>query len=146
MKRSRGWLIGVLAVAVVAAWAWNMKPLTAQIRTEVGHVDRDLIIDAYAGREIVAILQERDRLQEQFDRESAELDEAARQRLFAEYEERLVAYESELGIDRRMREIENALAAAAAEAGVSVIVDREVVVWGGVDLTEAVLRRLGLLD
>ena len=146
MKPTRIWLLAALAVALVAAAALTMNPLTAQVRSEVGYVDRDLIVEAYAGREIASVLQERDRLQEEFDKEAADLDMAARQRLFAEYEERLAAYEQELGVERRMREIENALAEVVAESGVTVIVDRSAVVWGGVDLTQAVLRRLGVID
>lgn len=146
MRRTRIWLLALLVLAGVAAAAWTMKPLTAQVRSEVGYVDRELIVDAYVGRELAAIMDARDRLQAEFDRESAELDFAAREQLFAEYAGMLAAFELEIGIEDRLREIENALAAAAAESGVSVIVDQEMVVWGGVDLTEAVLRRLGLID
>src|SRR5690606_19761856 len=115
--------------------------MAAQMRSNVGYVDSDVLVQAYAGREIEAareaVRQERDRLQEAFDRESADLDEAAKEQLFAEYQARLAAYEEELGveIERRLSEIGEVLQAVAAENGVNVIVERAAVVWGGVDLT-----------
>lgn len=152
MRLSRIWLLAVLAIAVVIGAAIWINPMAAQMRSNVGYVDSDVLVQAYAGREIEAareaVRQERDRLQEAFDRESADLDEAAKEQLFAEYQARLAAYEEELGveIERRLSEIGEVLQAVAAENGVNVIVERAAVVWGGVDLTGAVLRRLGVVD
>lgn len=148
MKRKG--MVAVFALAVVAAVAaalWG-NPLVAQVRSDVGYVDWELVANTYAAPEIALIEQETDRLQEEFDRKSAGLEEAARLQMFAEYEARLDAFKQEMyvNIQERLREIERAVAEAAAEAGVSVVVDRGVVVWGGVDLTDNVMRRLGLID
>lgn len=152
MKISRAWMLAAAAVAVVAAAVVILNPLAAQTQSTVGYVDSELLIQAYAGREIEAareaVRQERDRLQEEFDRLSADLDEAAKEQLFNEYQGRLEAYEQELGteIEERLNEIGEVLEAVARENGVTVVVDRAAVVWGGVDLTGEVLRRLGVLD
>lgn len=148
MKRFYKALLAALALAMVVAAAWSIGPLTAQQRSEVGYIDWEFVVNAYWQVEIDMVLEERDRLQEEFNRESADLDEDAKLELFAEYEARLDAFEQEVFVDaeQRMKEIETALAEAAVEAGVSVVVDHGAVVWGGVDLTEPVMRRLGLID
>lgn len=151
MKRSDAWLFIGTAVLILAAsflltGGAPQDSLSAQVRTEVGYVDWDLILSAYAGDAIAAVLAERDRLQEEFDRQAPGLEEDARLALFQEYERRLADFEREMEIDRLMSDIDQAMSAVAAEAGVTVIVDRGAVVWGGVDLTGAVLRRLGVAE
>ncbi|MBO2521868.1 MAG: hypothetical protein CW345_08725 [Firmicutes bacterium] len=147
LKKSWLYLLVALAAAAVAvSLAGDRSPLSAQTQSPVGFIDRDLVLRSYAGEAIAAVLAERDRLQEEFDRIAARLDEEAKLALFQEYEERLARYEEEMGIDQLIGDIDQALAAAAAEAGVSVVVDQSAVVWGGVDLTGAVLRRLGVIQ
>lgn len=148
MRRTVPVIFALAVVAVAAAAWWWGHPLIAQVKSEVGYVDWELVANAYAAPEIASIEQERDRLQEEFDREAASLEEPAVLELFAEYEARLDAFRQAVyaSIQERLLEIEKAVADAAAEAGVSVVVDQNVVVWGGVDLTEAVLRRLGLIE
>lgn len=152
MKSKRTWLLvtaAVVAVSAAALFLWYPSPqgsLSAQVRSQVGYVDWDLILSSYAGDAISAVLAERDRLQGEFDSQASELDEAGRRALFEEYERRLAAYEHEMGIERLMSDIDAALSAVAAENGVTVILDPTAVVWGGVDLTGPVLRRLGVLD
>ena len=151
MRGKRNWLLVPAALLLVAAvtlsfHSASQRSLSAQVRTEVGYVDWDLILEAYAGDAIAAVLAERDRLQEEFDRQAPSLDEAARRQLFGEYERRLADFERDMDIERLLSEIDAAMNAVAQESGVTVIVDQSAVVWGGVDLTGAILRRLGVIQ
>ncbi len=145
-------MLAAAAVAVVAAAVVILNPLGGPNAVDgglrgFGTFDPGLRRARDRGPH-EAVRQERDRLQEEFDRLSADLDEAAKEQLFNEYQGRLEAYEQELGteIEERLNEIGEVLEAVARENGVTVVVDRAAVVWGGVDLTGEVLRRLGVLD
>lgn len=116
----------------------------AQQQSTVGYVDRDAIVDAYAGTQIAMVIRERDRLQELFDQESQGLDEEAKLALFEEYEGRLQEFEESVGIRQLMEDMTRAFQEVAAENGVDVILDVSSVVYGGVDLTSRVAERLGL--
>lgn len=116
----------------------------AESRSNVGYLDRQAIVDDYAGAQIAMVINERDRLQVLFDVESEGLEEPEKQELFARYESQLLAYEESVGIRGLMEDIETALREAAEEHGVDVILDDSVVVYGGVDLTDAVRSKLGI--
>lgn len=142
MKALPKQLVAVLALGLAVAAVFGLWSTTASAESVVGYVDRDYVIEAYAGAQIAAVIQERDRLQREFDEVSQDLDEAEKQALFEEYEARLIAYEQEVGIAALMQNIEDALQAVAEEYGVTVIVDHSVIIFGGIDLTAAVLNHL----
>jgi len=133
----------VLVGAAIAALG-GMMFSTAQQQSSVGYVDRDAIVDLYAGLQISMVMNERDRLQDLFDQESEGLDAEAKQALFERYETLLKEFEENVGIRNLMEDLTRAFEEVAAESGVDVILDVSAVVYGGVDLTPRVAERLGL--
>ena len=78
----------------------------------------------------------------------AELDEAVvgkseteQQRLFEEYQAQLYSYQQQL-VDELLAQVRETIAVVAEELGLSVVLDANGVMYGGVDITEAVLDRL----
>lgn len=143
------WYKPVLCLAVVALVGvlfWGGKPSTAAEESNIGFVDQDLVIDAYAGDQIAAVIRQRDLLQEKFDNESSDLSEEEKRQLFLQYEAELQAFEANVGIRTLMDEIDQAFQASAEAHGVTVILDQGAIVMGGVDLTRDIQERLGLLS
>lgn len=112
----------------------------------VGVIDKDFIIDVYAGPQIAAFLYEEERLQGEFDNESASMNDEDKRALFAKYQAELQEFEARLGLPTLFEEMSNAIQASAEAHGVSIVFDQNAIVLGGIDLTEDVLRRLGLLE
>lgn len=143
MKKSYQAVVVVGLLVALGAVFWAINPTTANPESAIGYFNQDVVIEVYAGQQIMAAIEEERRLQELFDGEAAELDDEARWELFLKYEEQLLAYEEELGIPQLLSDIEAALRQSMEAHGVSVVLDEAAVVLGGVDLTPDVLRRLG---
>ena len=137
------WIAGLFVVVAIGGWL-GVRELGAEPEASVGYVNNDLIVDAHAGEQFAAVVRERDRLQQEFNAQSADLDEGERQTLFGEYETRLQAYEDQLGIASLLAGYDAAMEEVMVENDVTIILDVEAVVHGGVDLTEAVLQKLGI--
>lgn len=135
----------VLALAVVGAS--SLWPSRAQDESEVGWIDEAALVNDYllakASNEIALVNQETARLQAQFDRERMGLDDSAAEQLFRQYQARLDAYRQEL-YGPYLEELRAAIAQVAEEHGISVVLNQEVVLWGGVDLNGPVRRLVGL--
>jgi len=132
--------IGALVVVAAALAAGNT--LFAQIESAVGYVDVERLINEY----LVPVLdeplaRETARLQAEFDTASADLPEEEKLELFRQYQNRLDAIKQRM-VDEQLPFINDAVAAVAQRQGVTVVLDRQVVLYGGVDLTEAVLAEL----
>lgn len=137
--------VSVLALAVVGASSlWSSR---AQDRSEVGWIDDSALVNDYlvakASAEIALVNQETARLQAQFDRERLGLNEAEAEQLFYQYQARLEAYRQEL-YGPYLEELRAAIEQVAEEHGVSVVLNQQVVLWGGVDLNEPVRQLVGL--
>ena len=146
MKQSYRLLAGLAGVvALLGVALWGIGRSNAAVESQIGYIDQDLIVEAYAGPQIDAVIRERDRLQALFDSESANLDAEEKQALFMKYEQQLQQFEAQVGIRRLMTEIDQALQASAEAHGVTVVLDINAVVLGGIDLTQDVQRRLGLI-
>lgn len=132
--------IGALVLVAAALAVGNT--LFAQIESAVGYVDVERLINEY----LVPVLdeplaRETARLQAEFDAASADLSDEEKRKLFAEYQNRLDAIKQQM-VDEQLPFINDAVAAVAQRQGVTVVLDRQVVLYGGVDLTEAVLAEL----
>lgn len=134
-------LAGLLAAALPGA------SLAAQQGQGVtfGLVDSDRIIDEYLAEELREPLQQATQeLQAEFDRESEGLDDQAKERLFYEYQARLDAIREAL-IQERLPKIQNAIREVAEANGINIVIDSSAIHYGGVDLTDQVLARLGVV-
>lgn len=138
--------IGLVVVVVLGLAAFGMNQTKANLVTQVGFLDQELIVEAYAGPQLNAFVYEENRLQSQFDKESAQMNEEEKWELFTKYQLELDKIEKELGIFDLFDDINQAIEASAKAHGVSFVLDQHAIVYGGVDLTVDVLRRLDLLD
>lgn len=85
-------------------------------------------------------------LQAEFDERSAGLDDEEKQSLFNQYQNRLDLEAAQLYQfrDELVARIQRAIAGVASEQGFAIVLSKEAVLYGGTDLTGAVLRRLGV--
>lgn len=110
----------------------------------IGYVDLDRVADDYLRPQLDAPLREEtDRLQKEFDAQAKGLNDQQKQQLFAEYQRKLEQRRQEL-VNARLPGVRNAIGQVAQEKGLQVVVDKNFLIWGGVDITEAVLLKLGV--
>ena len=137
MKRI--WMMAV--VAAVSLFAFAGAPRAA-IAAEgmVGYVNMDAVFEACPGTNEAAteLRQLQNSLQQQFDEESKELDDAEKAKLEQELNEKLAKRQQEL-MDPIERRISRAIKQVAQEKGIPQIVKADVILYGGKDLTKDVI-------
>ncbi|HEY8417936.1 MAG TPA: OmpH family outer membrane protein [Limnochordales bacterium] len=143
LSNYRAWILGAGGIVLVAALAFAVSAtLSAQTESTIGYVDADRIIEGY----LIPVLdeplsKETARLQAEFDAAAEGLGDEEKLNLFNQYQAELDWYKQRL-IDEQMPTINDAVAKVAQRHGVSVVLERQVVLYGGVDLTDAVLQEL----
>jgi outer membrane protein len=135
--------VGVIVIAAVAAILMMEKTPAFSQSFSIGYVDMPRALDSHPRR----ASSER-ALQEFFQAKQREFQERGkgmtafqRQELDRVLQQQILEKRNELlgGLDK---EIRAAVEVSAKEAGVSVVLDRSVVLYGGNDLTEAVIRQI----
>ncbi|MDQ7842469.1 MAG: OmpH family outer membrane protein [Armatimonadota bacterium] len=139
------WAISaVLAVAVAAAALvfWTGTPVIGQSFT-VGYVDMQKALDSHprkaaSERALQEFFQAKQR---EFQQRSRGMTPVQRQELDRQFQQQFLARREELfsGLDRDIRQ---AVEKVAKDRGISVVLDRTVVLYGGTDLTDAVIAQL----
>ncbi|HBS59997.1 MAG TPA: molecular chaperone Skp [Firmicutes bacterium] len=84
---------------------------------------------------------EADTLQKEFDSKSGGLSDAEKQQLFAQYQQKLALRRQELMTQVKAK-VDEAIKNAANEQGISVVLDKESVLYGGKDLTQDVVNKI----
>ena len=136
-KRLLGLVVLTAVLLAAAASSWGKGAV------DVGYVNSQVLLDQYVIPTVEPILtQEREQLQAQFDEATDELEIEEKRRVFDEYQAKLdmrrqALVEEALGVRAAIQEV------AVAE-GVDMVLDYQVVLYGGRDLTEQVLAKLGL--
>lgn len=145
LYRSPG-AVAVMGVAALMAVLWLAAGAGAEEGAlRVGVIDSDRLLSEYLSEELRIPLSEATaELQAEFDRESEGLSDQEKQVLFREYQARLDAIRDAL-IQEQIPRIQSAISAVAEEQGITLVLDQTAVHLGGVDLTEKVLARLGVL-
>lgn len=142
-SNKRNWILGAGGLVLVAALAFALSTtLSAQSESLIGYVDVDRLIEEY----LVPVLdeplsQETARLQAEFDAAAADLDDEEKLNLFNQYQAELDWYRQQL-VDAELPNINDTVIRVAQRLGVAVVLERQVVIYGGVDLTDAVLEEL----
>lgn len=138
-----GVALAVLAVAGGLLLAGKGSRLTAANQADIGYVDIVRLSEEYLRPQLDRPLaEETRRLQAEFDAEAQDLDDGAKTALFNEYQARLNVIKQDM-IDQHLPAINEAIAAVAQEAGVKLVIEKQTVLYGGLDLTDAVLAKLG---
>ena len=136
--------VGVIAILVIAGFLVVQKvPIVSGQSFSVGYVEMQRALDSHPRK----VSSER-ALQEFFQAKQREFQERSkgmtafqRQELDRQLQQQILEKRSELlgGLDK---EIRAAVETAAKQAGVTVVLDRTVVLYGGTDLTEAVIKQI----
>lgn len=136
--------VGVIAILVIAGFLVVQKvPIATGQSFSVGYVEMQRALESHPRK----VSSER-ALQEFFQAKQREFQERSkgmtafqRQELDRQLQQQILEKRSELlgGLDK---EIRAAVETAAKQAGVTVVLDRTVVLYGGTDLTEAVIKQI----
>lgn len=137
------WVVSLgLALALVGFFFHGAHVGVAQTEGEIGVIDIDSIWSVKLLPALEdALVAETARLQAELDKAVIGKSEAEQQQLFDEYQAQLYAYQQEL-VDELLAQVHETIAVVAEELGLSVVLDANSVMYGGVDVTEAVLNRL----
>ncbi|WP_324669234.1 OmpH family outer membrane protein [Geochorda subterranea] len=154
------------ALLVLAAGLAVWSATSAKPESVIGYVDVNRVAREYLEPTLSEPLrQETERLQAELDQELARLDkqledrakglgEQERQRLasqiqdekqqlFMQYQQRLDQRKQEM-LDARLPRVRDAIGKVAQRLGLEVVLDKNLVIWGGYDATDEVLRELGV--
>ncbi|MGP1471506.1 MAG: OmpH family outer membrane protein [Schwartzia sp. (in: firmicutes)] len=115
----------------------------APASTDIGYVQLNAVFGACP--EIAKIQRElsalRDKLQQQFDSQGAEMEEAERAELQQKLTQQLAQRDEELMIPVREK-VRKAVEATAKEKGIQTVIEAGAVLFGGVDLTADVVAKV----
>lgn len=135
-----GGAVVIAAVVVLAVWAG--APALGQ-SFAIGYVDMQKALEGHprkaaSERALQEFFQAKQR---EFQERSRGLSAVQRQELDRQLQQQFLTRREELfgGLDRELRQ---AVEKVAADRGVSIVLDRTVVLYGGTDLTDAVVAQL----
>lgn len=130
----------IAAVVVLAVWAG--APAVGQ-SFSIGYVDMQKALEGHPRRASSerALQEFFQAKQREFQQRSRALSAVQRQELDRQLQQQFLAKREELfsGLDKDIRQ---AVEKVAADRGVSIVLDRTVVLYGGTDLTDAVVAQL----
>ncbi|MEG1913467.1 MAG: OmpH family outer membrane protein [Acidaminococcaceae bacterium] len=130
--------IFVLGVFGIALTQSGMSSVASAAATEsaVGVVNYQLLMSQSPDMKNVQVTMQEavKEAQTEFQSKSADMKDDEKQRYYAQLQERLANKEREL-IDPVQKKIDAAIEKVAKKKGLSVIVDKGIVVYGGVDIT-----------
>lgn len=141
----RLWLIGaavVVVVAVAGVVLWRGTPVLGQSLT-IGYVDMQKALDNHPSRPASekALQEFFQAKQREFQDRSKSLSAVQRQELDRQLQQQFVQKREELlgGLDKDIRA---AVTKVAKDRGFGIVLDRSAVLYGGTDLTDAVITQL----
>jgi outer membrane protein len=134
--------IGVLIVlATAGAVAWRQAPTAFAQSFSIGYVEMQRALDSHprkasSERALQEFFQAKQR---EFQERSKNMSAFQRQELDRQLQQQILEKRNELlgGLDK---EIRAAVERVAKEQGVTIVLDRAVVLYGGVDLTDSVIK------
>ncbi|PMQ01850.1 MAG: hypothetical protein CBR30_04070 [Dictyoglomus sp. NZ13-RE01] len=142
MKR---YLVGLILVLSFVFLFVGLKFVNAQTTAivKIAYVDQQKIIQSYT-----PLFNAYTKLQQEYNTRLSKLQEAQKQgksqdeikKLADQYDKELLPYKQ--AVDALMKDVENAFSDLAKKEGYSVVLDKNAVVWGGVDITDKVISQL----
>jgi outer membrane protein len=135
-------LVTAVVFATVALMTLAPQALATDI-LDVGFVDQSAIgaLPVFVSAQ-QQLAQFRDQTARQFAAASAGKSDADKQRIFGEYNQKLAAKQHEL-FDPLLGRAQTAIAYVAAGKNLSIVVDKQIVIYGGQDITKDVLDTIG---
>ena len=138
------WLVGgaALLLLLIGAAVWQSGPALGQ-SFSIGFVDMKRAFDSHPRKaSSERALAEFDQAkQREFQERAKDLSPVQRQDLYRQLQQQFVQKEDELrgGLTQDIRA---AVEKVGHDRGISIVLDRQVVLYGGVDLTDAVIAQL----
>lgn len=142
--KKKGLVLTVVAVCLVGILLIQDRPVgVAQRQGHIGTIDLEAIWNhnILPGLE-EPLIQETARLQAELDIAVEGKTEAEKQETFDAFQTKLYALQQEI-VDGLLDDVRRVIAEVAEEQGISVVLDANSVMYGGIDVTHAVLERLG---
>ena len=136
MLKQKGYLGGLLvlvAAALLIVFFW-VSSVQGQNSGRIAVVDTQALFSRYLAAPLYEAL---DRLQAEYDAKADGLSDEEAAKLFMEYQAKLEAVEREYS-----GKVDEAVAKVAGEQNLQVVMDASAILYGGVDITEDVLRVL----
>lgn len=134
----------ILVIAIIFLFA-GLRFITAQTSTAVriAYVDQQKIIQSYT-----PLFNAYNKLNQEYQTRLSKLQEAQQQgksqeeikKLADQYDRELLPYKQ--AVDALMKEVEKAFSDLAKKEGYGVVLDKNAVVWGGIDITDRVISQL----
>ena len=133
---------GGVVIALVALGLWAGAPALGQ-SFSIGYVDMQKALDSHPRRAASekALQEFFQAKQREFQSRSRGLSAVQRQELDRRLQQQFLEKREELfsGLDKEVRQ---AVEKVAADQGISIVLDRTVVLYGGTDLTDAVVAQI----
>ncbi|MGB9857565.1 MAG: OmpH family outer membrane protein [Dictyoglomaceae bacterium] len=137
--------IGLIFAVLVVFLFVGLKLVTAQTPAivKIAYVDQQKIIQSYT-----PLFNAYTKLNQEYQIRLSKLQEAQQQgksqdeikKLADQYDKELLPYKQ--AVDSLMKEVEKVFSDLAKKEGYSVVLDKNAVVWGGVDITDKVISQL----
>lgn len=121
----------------------NSVASAASSESAIGVVNYQMLLSQVPDLQNVqtSMKQEIDNAQNDFDEKSKTMNDTEKQRYYQQLQERLSNKEKEL-MDPVLKKIETTIKKVADKKGLSVVVDKNTVVYGGLDITDEVSKAL----
>lgn len=121
----------------------NSVASSASSESAIGVVNYQMLLSQVPDLQNVqtSMKQEIDNAQKDFDEKSKTMNDTEKQRYYQQLQERLSNKEKEL-MDPVLKKIETTIKKVADKKGLSVVVDKNTVVYGGLDITDEVSKAL----
>ncbi len=134
----------ILIIAMVFLFA-GLRFITAQTSTgvRIAYVDQQKIIQSYT-----PLFNAYNKLNQEYQTRLSKLQEVQQQgksqeeikKLADQYDRELLPYKQ--AVDALMKEVEKAFSDLSKKEGYGVVLDKNAVVWGGIDITDKVISQL----
>ena len=135
----------VAAIFVLGCFALTLTSVASAASSEsaIGVVNYQMLLSQVPDLQNVqtSMKQEIDNAQKDFDEKSKTMNDTEKQRYYQQLQERLSNKEKEL-MDPVLKKIETTIKKVADKKGLSVVVDKNTVVYGGLDITDEVSKAL----
>ena len=135
-------VLGCFALTLTQSGAHGVAS-AASSESAIGVVNYQMLLSQVPDLQNVqtSMKQEIDNAQKDFDEKSKTMNDTEKQRYYQQLQERLSNKEKEL-MDPVLKKIETTIKKVADKKGLSVVVDKNTVVYGGLDITDEVSKAL----
>lgn len=135
-------IIGCFALSVTQS-GFSKVASAAASESAIGVVNYQMLVAQSPDLQNVrnAMKSEIDSAQKDFDEKSKSMNDSEKQRYYVQLQERIANKEKEL-MEPVLKKVEEQIKKVADKKGLSVVVDKSTVIFGGVDITDEVAKSL----